>query len=144
MNKTEHYLYVTWKQMRKRCNNPNYKEYHNYGGRGIKVSPEWDDFWVFVEDLGDRPEGHTLERKDNNKGYSKENCVWATHKEQNNNTRKVKKAKGYAFHKATGKYKAHICINGKLVHLGLFDTPEEARHRYLIALHNKMNKSPVL
>ena len=78
--------YVVWERMRSRCNNPKDKNYHSYGGRGITVCPEWDDFNVFLEDMGDRPEGMSIDRRDNNSGYSKGNCRWITLQEQNHNT----------------------------------------------------------
>jgi len=82
MFKTHHYLYDTWETMRKRCFNPNYRGYHNYGGRGITICDRWNDFWLFVEDMGDRPIGHTLERKDNDGNYEPSNCMWATRSQQ--------------------------------------------------------------
>ena len=62
--------------MRDRCNNPNAKNYNRYGGRGITYSPEWESFSQFYADMGERPEGLTLDRIDNDRGYTAENCRW--------------------------------------------------------------------
>lgn len=81
--------YGIWKGMRKRCNTPNNKAYEYYGGRGIKVCKRWDKFENFLLDMGKRPsKGHTLDRINNNKGYSKTNCRWATWRVQGLNKRK--------------------------------------------------------
>ena len=79
--------YTTWCMMRKRCTNQNSECYADYGGRGITVCDRWDSFENFYEDMGPRPEGMTLDRIDNDKGYDKDNCRWATKKEQQNNKR---------------------------------------------------------
>lgn len=83
-----HELYVTWRGMIRRCHDPRDPNYRYYGHRGIKVTKKWrEDFWSFVADMGTRPEGHTIDRKNNEVGYRKSNCRWATVTQQNNNKR---------------------------------------------------------
>jgi len=80
--------YRIWIAMRERCYCPTNAAYQDYGGRGITISENWlNSFGNFLSDMGRAPKGHTIERKDNSKGYSKDNCVWATYKQQNNNRR---------------------------------------------------------
>lgn len=80
--------YRTWSSMLQRCNNPKVKCYKNYGGRGITVCSQWQNFENFLRDMGRRPtRNHTLERIDNNSGYSVDNCKWSTNAEQASNKR---------------------------------------------------------
>jgi hypothetical protein len=81
--------YYSWKHMIERCTNKNHRQYKDYGGRGISVCQRWrDSFSDFVTDMGRKPEGTTLDRKNNDAGYYKGNCKWATGKEQAKNRRK--------------------------------------------------------
>jgi hypothetical protein len=79
--------YLTWASMVKRCRNPKAKDYHYYGGRGINVCNRWLKFENFLEDMGEKPQGRTLDRINNEQGYNKRNCRWITHKENCNNRR---------------------------------------------------------
>lgn len=80
--------YRAWDAMKQRCGNPKAQGFHNYGGRGIAVCDQWKEFKHFFLDMGPRPSNaHSLERKDNNRGYSKENCEWALCAKQVRNKR---------------------------------------------------------
>lgn len=81
--------YLIWRNMRSRCINPKNDSFVNYGGRGITVCPQWlNDYDRFFEDVGEAPVGLTLDRIDNELGYSPENCQWVSVRDQLNNQRR--------------------------------------------------------
>ena len=84
--------YRSWRHMRQRCDNPNDHAYADYGGRGVSYDPRWSDFACFLEDMGERPEGKTLDKdsiKPGNLYYCKEFCCWADSFTQNQSRRGV-------------------------------------------------------
>lgn len=100
--------YNTWRKMVERCTNPKDISYHNYGGRGVNVPDKWKAFQGFLDDMGVRPAAMYLDRIDNSRDYSKENCKWSTKSQQARNRRTNR----------------HVTING--VTKLLIDWAEEA------------------
>jgi hypothetical protein len=83
-------MYKTWWNMISRCHKIKHKDYPRYGGRGINVCKRWvAGLDYFIEDMGMRPEGKSLDRIDNNRGYYPKNCKWSTRKGQASNRRKT-------------------------------------------------------
>lgn len=127
--KTGTRTYKIWKGMKKRCLNKNDHSYNNYGARGITVCNEWaNDFQRFINDMGLAPSGKSIDRINNDLGYSKNNCRWADDFTQARNRRKkhggslpigVRKL-------PSGRFAAHICANYKNHYLGSFDTLDQA------------------
>ena len=125
-----------WSNMKMRCINTKNKDYGGYGGRGITVSNTWiNSFEDFYRDvIKGYKEGLELDRIDNDKGYSKENCRWVTPQQNSMNKRSRKnsssKYKGVCWNKSNKKWVANIKKDGKLKHLGYFTCEKEAASTY--------------
>jgi hypothetical protein len=118
--------------MKSRCSNPKDKGYKDYGGRGIKVCDRWQDFVNFMKDmLPTWQPGLSIDRKDNEGDYTPDNCRWATDSEQERNKRVKGKIPFKGVSSGGNRFRAQIRIKGKLVHLGYFDTAEEAGKAYI-------------
>lgn len=82
--------YPIWLAMRQRCNNQNNKKYPRYGGRGIKICQRWNDFWLFLKDMSQRPSSdYSIERVNNDGNYEPDNCIWKLKNQQQWNTSKT-------------------------------------------------------
>ena len=79
--------YQSWRAMKHRCLNPKASDWPHYGGRGIQVCERWMMFENFLADMGERPEGMTIDRENNDGGYEPRNCRWATRQTQTRNSR---------------------------------------------------------
>ena len=130
--------YWVWRAMYNRCNNPNTQDYPEYGKRGIKICKRWSSFENFYSDMGERPSALlSIERKNNNKGYSPQNCKWATAKEQANNrrrrkhnTKSISGVKGVYWNRAAKKWYVQIHVNNKTKGIGTFLNKLEAEKVY--------------
>lgn len=129
-------IYIIWRSMVNRCSNASDTNYKHYGARGIQVCDRWNmskggSFENFLEDMGEIPDGMTLDRIDVNGNYCKENCRWTSYIEQNYNQRIKKSNKtgitGVWYSERDGKYIAYITKNKKRIFLGSFVDIEDAR-----------------
>lgn len=106
--------YKSWRHMRDRCRNPKNAHYGYYGGRGITICPSWDDYAVFRADMGEPPEGCTLDRINPDGNYEPSNCRWASKETQGRNQRARKNASGHTgvYGTPSGKWVSQIRIGG--------------------------------
>lgn len=138
----KHPLYVTWSMMRRRCHAPNATGYDLYGGRGISVCDRWRySFSAFVEDVGDRPAGHTIDRIDVNGNYEPANVRWATAstqlKNQNTRSNNTSGHKGVSWDSRRSVWRAYKGGGRTRVELGCFaDLSEAIAARHAATLHD--------
>ncbi len=134
--------YKTWLSMIQRCTNPKRDSYKHYGGRGIQVCQRWKNSYTnFLVDMGKKPDkSMTLERVNNDLGYTPDNCIWANRSRQVANTRKKTNNTsgfvGVSFNKQKQKWVSYISVDKKTVYLGAYlklSNALFARNNYVIA-----------
>jgi len=123
--------YRAWYHIIQRCGKENSQGYDDYGARGISVCDRWKESYSnFLEDMGERPSPkHSIERLNNDGNYEPSNCKWATTQEQARNRRSKKNKTGtigVAWYTSKQKYHVQIGVNSKKIHIGYFETLEEA------------------
>lgn len=124
--------YKSWTDMKRRCDDPNRKQFKDYGGRGITYDDRWEYFSEFFYDMGIRPsDGYELDRIDNNGNYCKENCRWILMIKNAQNKGFSDSLRGtYRHHRDKHKFVSQIKINGSMYYLGVFEAEEEAHKEY--------------
>lgn len=142
-----HRLYNTWQHMISRCTNTKHKQYKSYGGRGITVCDRWLDVSNFIKDMDDTYEYNlSIDRINNDSGYSPENCRWTTREIQTQNTRLIRSTNTSGYrgvresYPGSNRWMSKIGINRKAISLGTFDYPWTAAYVYdSYAIKHKTN-----
>ena len=133
-NDVNHYLYKTWQSLKIRCYNPNDRHYKWYGAKGIKVCERWsgyNGFKNFLEDMGDRPKGYSLDRIDCDKDYSPENCRWANIFMQNRNRKSYNTEFPGIQKRKNGSFRATLTVKGERVFDKTYKTFAEAKENLI-------------
>jgi hypothetical protein len=129
--------YRSWASMIVRCTNSNRVGWRDYGGRGIRVCKRWLSFPAFFKDMGRRPEGMSLDRINNDRGYSPSNCRWATSQQQNLNRSKPRNASGRYVGVTSLRGRWQVRFRGE--YLGVFKEEDEAALVYATARQRFLN-----
>jgi hypothetical protein len=133
-DRTKSPTYVTWQAMHWRCISARDREFGSYAGRGISVCERWQEFENFLSDMGERPKGMSIDRIDNDAGYSPGNCRWATCTDQSINRRKERggtsRFRGVHWDSTRSKWQASLKHNHRSTYLGRFDNEVEAARAY--------------
>ena len=125
LSKKERYTHTSWRSMLQRCDpNSKHSNKRNYSEKGIGVCPDWMSFDEFFKDMGRRPPGFTLDRLNPDKGYSKENCRWASAVEQARQNRRRKRARIHVGVREKRPNRFEVSISDK--YIGTYPTVEEA------------------
>ena len=135
-------IYHIWGNMKKRCNNKEYCRFKEWGGRGIKLCKEWEDFANFYKWANENgySDELTIDRKDNDKDYEPNNCRWVKLNIQARNTRLLSSAnssgyRGVSFDKKINKFRARVTVDCKVISIGYFKNAKDAsiaRDKYVI------------
>ena len=131
-----HKLYKTWIDIKTRVFNIKCKSYEQYGGRGITICERWLDVKNFIDDMyPSYKEGLSIDRINNDGNYEPSNCRWATKSEQSQNTRRIHSTntsgyRGVSFRKDRNAWHSQIKVNNKTIHIGLYNTAEDAGYAY--------------
>lgn len=115
--------YHSWANMIQRCTNSNHKDFKDYGARGIEVCEKWKKFEGFLDDMGERPDGTTIDRKENNGNYDVRNCRWANLETQSKNKRTTRRIEFSGVTKTLSEWADSLGISSSALHYRLTKYP---------------------